>query len=76
MAGLRALAERSRRARRNVLKPAGGDAGVGLHPGRLGGQQIGAPRRQPVVPAEPAVDDLLPVDGDHLVAEEPVECRI
>src|SRR6266511_3766496 len=49
---------------------------IGSEPSRLGGQLPAALRRKPVVPAQAALDDLLPVDTDQAVEAQTVQGRI
>ena len=46
---------------------------MSLQPGRLGSEPPGARGREPVVPAQPPVHDLLPLGRHEALVAEPVE---
>ena len=50
--------------------------GVGLPPGRLGGEQLSAYGRQPVVTAQSAVYNLLEVNLDQPVPAQTLKRRV
>src|SRR6266571_5733242 len=70
-AGVRLAAGAPRRPSRT--EPAARHGGVVRQPLRLGVQERGALLGEPVVPAQPPVDDLLPVGRHEALVAEPVE---